>query len=147
MIRIWDVSVCSLDCPAFVQFCSGTTVVSRVSGTQDEEYQGTIIIYRFIYTPVTCVHVKPAQPTPSTAPPLPCETIPLRGLPLQANTCGGKPSFPDLFSGTVLMRVFGVKVLGRIFLSWRAPRYLYCRTKYVFSCNLVGQMTCISLQK
>ena len=30
----------------------------------------------FILVYLTCVHVEPAQPTPSTAPPLPCETHP-----------------------------------------------------------------------
>ena len=33
-------------------------------------------LYIVFNTPLTCVHVEPAQPTPSTAPPLPCDTHP-----------------------------------------------------------------------
>ena len=32
----------------------------RSFGNQDGDYQGTIRIYRFIYSHVICVHVKPA---------------------------------------------------------------------------------------
>ena len=34
-------------------------------------YHNNILV---LYSPVTCVHIEPASPTPSTAPPLPCET-------------------------------------------------------------------------
>ena len=49
-------------------------MVSRVLGTQGVGYQGILIIYR------RCVHVEPAQSTPSTAPPFPCETHPAQRL-------------------------------------------------------------------
>ena len=49
-----------------------------------------IIIHRFLHLPVTCVHVKPPQPTPSTAPPLPCETHPAQRPPV------GNPTARDL---------------------------------------------------
>ena len=43
-------------------------------------YNDTLIIYWFIYSPMTCVHDKPAN-TPSTAPLLlPCETKPVQRL-------------------------------------------------------------------
>ena len=53
----------------------GTTVVSRFFGTQDGNYRGTATIY-CIYSRLTCVHVEPAQPMPSAAPPLLWETHP-----------------------------------------------------------------------
>ena len=37
--------------------------------------RGTSIVNWF-YNGLACVHVEPAQPTPSTAPPLPCQTHP-----------------------------------------------------------------------
>ena len=57
-------------------------MVSNVFGNQDGD-RGTItIIYRFFYSPrLNCVHIEPAQPTPSTAPQR-MRPIPLRDLPL-----------------------------------------------------------------
>ena len=45
-------------------------------------YQGTTVIYQSTSSPVTCVRIKHAQPTPSTAPPLLCDTHPTQRPPV-----------------------------------------------------------------
>ena len=47
----------------------------------------------FFYTRLICVQVEPAQPTPSTAPPLPCETHPAQrpSITLVGNPTQGTP--------------------------------------------------------
>ena len=80
----------------------GTTLVCRSFGTQDGNYRGILIIYWFIYSLVTCVHVQPAQPTPSTVSPLPCEAHPAQRSPVgnpmqgtQPNTCNHAKNHPQ----------------------------------------------------
>ena len=42
-------------------------------------------IYIGFYIHLTSVHVEPAQPTPNTVPPLPCETHPAQRLSIRRN--------------------------------------------------------------
>ena len=79
-VRIWEASVPPLEDPPLVSsLVNHFDALVSVLYTQDVGYSDTIIIYWF-YTRLTCVHVEPAQPTPSTAPPLPCETHPAQRL-------------------------------------------------------------------
>ena len=57
----------------------------------------TSIIYWF-YTCLTCVRVEPAQPTPSTTPPFPCETHPAQrpSITPVENPTQGAPLFLGL---------------------------------------------------
>ena len=64
--------------PFCLVFCRLVVVVSHVFSTQDGDrclHTVTTVVYRF-YTGLTCVDVEPAQPTPSTALTLQCETHP-----------------------------------------------------------------------
>ena len=70
-IRVWEINACPLDFPTFDQFGRLTTVwCSQVFGTQNGDYQSTVIIYRFLYSSNMCSF------RACTAPPLPCETYP-----------------------------------------------------------------------
>ena len=57
------------------------------------------------YTCLTCVHVEPAQPTPSTAPPLQCETHPAQRPSLSFHCCRESAD-----TGLVVLKV--VRVTG-----------------------------------
>ena len=77
-LRVWEITICPLDFPHFGQFasslrtkCGGVCLVDPRWGLQ-QHYNNLSVFY----TRLTCVHVQPAPPTPSTAPPLSCETRP-----------------------------------------------------------------------
>ena len=79
----WEASVCPLvTTHSLFSSIMGPLWCSRSFGTRDGDYQGTIIICRSIDSPLTYVHVKPAQPKPSSAPILPCETHPAQRPPV-----------------------------------------------------------------
>ena len=82
MIRVWEISVCSLDFPPLISSLGTTVVISGLSGRPKMGATATLQYYIGFYTRLTCVHVEPAQSTPSIAPPLRVRSIPLRDLPL-----------------------------------------------------------------
>ena len=60
--------------------CGSRVLVFRVDSRCELPRHFDNIPVLVLYSPVTCVHVEPAQPTPNTAPLLPCETHPAQRL-------------------------------------------------------------------
>ena len=75
-IRLWEIDACPLDFPPLISSLGTDVVISCWSDRPKMWATATLQQYIGFYTRLTCVHVEPAQPVPSTAPPLPCETHP-----------------------------------------------------------------------
>ena len=63
-----------------VQFAGNHCGVLYCLYSTEEGSSAMLQEYIGLYTRLTCVHVEPAYQTPSTAPPLPCESHPAQRL-------------------------------------------------------------------